>query len=188
MEGGKREDVDQLDLGPFGDASLKVRLSNYVELPNCIAAMARNPKVLLINLFQTPYMFGASRWAPALLQRSQLYDLVRGRELLPAEHLLIQGFPVPGLVSNDLSKYFPFPGIFTLKYVGCWDDFGTGVDHPGGLDCHELRSISGIGFNWPSIGSMILFMMSCSRLAESAFWVSPDGVLVESPSRADEFK
>ena len=53
----------------------------------------------------------------ALKRNSELFDMVANRMVHPYEHLLMQGFPVPGLVDNFMSAAFPFKSVLPdLKY------------------------------------------------------------------------
>ena len=49
---------------------------------------------------------------PALLTHSSLIDVVSGQEIIPLQHWLIQGLPVPGLCADALSRDFLFSLIF----------------------------------------------------------------------------
>ena len=148
------QDIVKLDLGPFGDSVMKVRLQQYMELDRLKRCLAGSPPCLMLNLQQNIMYFNQSIYAPSLLQKSHLYDVVAMREVLPIEHLLIQGFPVPSLVKEELARYFPFPGLVQAKHT-------TSVDK---LSCTELRRLAGIGFNWPSAGAMIMLIMMVSGL------------------------
>ena len=101
--------VDALDLGPFGSSVLKVRLQQYKDFDDEKMALAKKPPVRLANLDQNSHFWNTSPFAPSLLQGSLLFDLVREREVLPVEHLLIQGFPVPGFADEAMANVFPFP-------------------------------------------------------------------------------
>jgi len=143
-----------LDLGPFGRSILRVRRDQYREaLQNSMKDKPGPMPVLLVNLSQNAdFMFNKSTMAPCLLSCSMLFDLASDREVLPVEHFLIQGFPVPGLVSEALSRYFPFPDIVQLP-------FPSSEMH---LKCSEIRAVTGKGFSWPAFGAVAMLLLSTS--------------------------
>ena len=115
-------------LGPFAQPVYRVRLQMYHEMRE--ASFRRlgplrqvRPRVHIVNLEQTADFFGGaeSLLAPALFRRSMLFDLVQAVELIPAQHLLIQGFPAPPFVPPELAKFFPFSeDIYSgLRRCGC---------------------------------------------------------------------
>ncbi len=159
-----------LDLGPFADTVFKVRLSQYRELDSCIHFLEKKPACLVINLFQNALFFNASRFAPSLLQRSFLYNMVIDREVLPLEHFLFQGFPVPKFVKPELAKFFPFPTLVDLSYTDSKDK----------LTCSQMRSLTGIGFCWPAAGAMMMMALSTSTL-------KMDEVFPESTSKQEVY-
>jgi hypothetical protein len=68
--------------------------------------------VALVNLHQGATFHTSLRQrAPSLLTGSDLFDIVSGQEVLPVQHWLIQGYPVPGLCSPGPSKHFSFPSL-----------------------------------------------------------------------------
>ena len=143
-----------------------------------MAALQNRAKypVMLQNLTQNDMFFNSSRLAPSLLQRSMLFDAVSLQEVLPVEHLLIQGFPVPGLVSENLSRHFPFPDIVKLGFA----DKDSGY-----LTESELRSITGVGFCWPAIGAFIMMVLCMSEFTENQAETELDDdatTMCESPS------
>ena len=163
---------DAPDLGPFGEATLRVRKEQYLEKPAVKAALSKSAKVLLVNLHQNSHFFSDNQYAPSLLQRSQLYNLVTMKEVLPIEHFLIQGFPVPGLAEDRLSKFFPFKSLVQAKWH----------NDPSKLNDQEMRSITGIGFSWPAFGAILSFVMCSTRVLED----DPDWDFKESTSRQDD--
>ena len=134
------------ELGPFAGVGYRLRkdraLSNRLMLVN-------PPPIHIVNLAQDPQSFGysSSRNAPRLLRGSYLYDLVSNREILPLQHLLIQGFPVPGWAPAAAAHAFPFPGLINA----------TMGPNSQQLSDTELRSLTGDGMHWNLLGSVILF-------------------------------
>ncbi len=70
----------------------------------------------IVDLVQSPYHCGQQLAAriqshrlqpvPALLRGSLMYSMQHQRCLTPHEHLLVQGFPVPGLAPDTASHFF----------------------------------------------------------------------------------
>ena len=120
------------------------------------------PRVHIVNLEQTADFFGGaeSPLAPALLRRSMLFDLVQAVELIPAQHLLIQGFPAPPFAPPEFAKFFPFPKIFTAGFVD--------ADDTSMLNAADVRTLTGNSFHWLQAGAMLMFMWSTSVLADVA--------------------
>ncbi|CAK0796209.1 unnamed protein product [Prorocentrum cordatum] len=143
-----------LDLGPFGDAVMKVRLHQNLERADCERCLEAKVPIQIVNLFQNDLFFGVSKYAPSLLQRSMLFDIISMKEILPIEHLLIQGFPVPQYVANDAGQFFPFKSIVMAEYPPVSEDV---------LQCAELRSICGVGFSWPAIGAVLMMVLATSH-------------------------
>ena len=118
--------------------------------------------VLLQNLCQNAEMFfNLTQVVPTLLQRSFLYDMVAEREVLAVEHLLMQGFPVPGLCSEDLSSSFPWPRILRLEPGIAMVETRGNCTQPT-LTEAQLRSLAGIGFHWAQVGAFITFVFITS--------------------------
>ena len=115
----------------------------------------------IVNLEQTADFFGGaeSPLAPALLRRSMLFDLVQAVELIPAQHLLIQGFPAPPFAPPELAKFFLFRKIFTAGFV----DADASM-----LNAADVRPLTGNTFHWLQAGAMLMFMWSTSVLADAA--------------------
>jgi len=90
-------------------------------------------------------------------QESYLFDLVSRKELVPAQHLLIQGFPVPGLCSDRIATKFPFPSLVSAR--------------PDALkEAHELRDqdirhVAGKGFHLSAIGAVLMFAWGSSKIS-----------------------
>ena len=121
----------------------------------------------IVNLEQTADFFGGaeSPLAPALLRRSMLFDLVQAVELIPAQHLLIQGFPAPPFAPPEFAKFFPFPKIFTAGFV---DVEAARLHGWSLLIAADLRMLAGNSFHWLQVGAMLMFMWSTSVLADVA--------------------
>jgi len=97
---------DALCFIPYG---LRNRICSYLLLARERGLLSG--AIALTNLtqnasFSRQFNYGA---ALALLRGSYLFDWVTMRDIIPMEHWLIMGFPVPGVVSADLSANFPFP-------------------------------------------------------------------------------
>ena len=162
-------------LGPFAQSVYRVRLQRYREvregswqLQAVREASLRwlgplgqgRPRVHIVNLEQTAdFFYAESPLAPALLRRSMLFDLVQAVELIPAQHLLIQGFPAPPFAPPELAKFFPFPKIFTAGFV----DADASM-----LNAADVRTLTGNSFHWLQAGAMLMFMWSTSVLADVA--------------------
>ena len=143
-------------LGPFAQSVYRVRLQRYHEMRE--ASFRRLGRVHIVNLEQTAdFFYGESPLAPALLRRSMLFDLVQAVELIPAQHLLIQGFPAPPFAPPELAKFFPFPKIFTAGFV----DADASM-----LNAADVRTLTGNSFHWLQAGAMLMFMWSTSVLAD----------------------
>ena len=120
------------------------------------------PRVHIVNLEQTADFFHLNKrpLAPALLRKSMLVDLVQAVELIPAQHLLIQGFPAPPFAPPELAKFFPFPKIFTAGFV---DEEDASM-----LNAADVKLLTGNSFHWLQAGAMLMFMWSTSVLADVA--------------------
>lgn len=141
------------ELGPFCNPSFKQRLLDY---NMHLADKVKDKPVLLANLQQNASMFASvSTNAPAVMRSSWLFDIVSNKELLPAQHLLIQGFPVPGWVAPQLSSAFPFPSLLSVEDPDKDEKL---------LSMKEIRTLSGNSFHWSSIGSMLMYMLASSSL------------------------
>jgi hypothetical protein len=91
-------------------------------------------------------------------QESCLFDLISRRELVPAQHLLIQGLPVPGLCSDMTSQNFPWPRLVSLDP----DPFKA----PNELSDSDIKHLAGKGFNQSQIGAFLMFVWSVSAVAD----------------------
>ncbi len=108
---------------------------------------------LFVNLMQSPGHMGepgggTKGLVPCLMRGSVLFSLGKNRLVLPEEHLVVQGVPVPELLPADswLAKYYPL---------------SRPVDaFPGAL----WRRLSGNGMHWSQIGTALL--LAFARAAE----------------------
>ena len=122
---------------------------------------SKSSSVHIVNLAQSADMFYQDTpLAPRLLRHSLLYDLVKEEEIIPLQHLLIQGFPVPGWASYELAARFPFPDLVSTVYVNRDQQTLTKLTEL------ELRQIAGDGFHWSLIGAMLAFAWSTSEAAK----------------------
>ena len=111
----------------------------------------------VVNVFQNADYFGSTALvAPRLMTKSWLVDAVTDREVVAAQHFLIQGFPFPGLVDPVLSKFFPFPSIVELE-CGSSDDRRI-------LTNKDIRILTGLSFHWASLAAMLMFAWSVSEI------------------------
>ena len=142
--------------GPFLDPAFKIRSQKYLEHYNQIEPP---PPVNIVNLMQTSEFFGPCTVlvVPSLLRNSWLYDIASSREVLPVQHLLMLGFPVPGMCGLALSRHFPFPGIvscepspFALKWLMLSDT--------------QIRTVTGNAFHLSSIGAFLTFIWAVGQL------------------------
>jgi hypothetical protein len=144
---------DGADIGKFSDdlmqSSFKVRRVAY-RLKAALQPGFNEMPVAIVNLVQTAgYMQGRLQTrAPALLRGSCLYDLVSDKEVLPIQHWLIQGFPVPGFVDEELSANFPFPSLLP--------------GHKDPLHDKEVRTLTGNSMHVAAVGAWVLFAWSAS--------------------------
>ena len=153
--------TEQAHLGPFNDAAFRVRLEVFnEEYQKFIAKNAEQPAVVFCNLQQHCEWMGLSAkpHVPSLLKGSWLYDLVSGKEVVPLQHFLASGFPVPGWCAPKLGDRFPCPALITrtpLTHEASKDQF---------LTEHEIRVLTGNCFHVSSISAMLLFAWSTTEL------------------------
>jgi len=100
--------VDQLEFpGDVIPACARAHLRAYDELRS-----GSDEVCDLVCVLQSPYHIapGTRQVAPSLLKGSLLFSLSRRRLMLPAETMLLQGFPVPSLLPSDgeLASLYPF--------------------------------------------------------------------------------
>lgn len=88
-----------------------------------------------------------------LRRTSEVYDLVAGRPYHILEQMLVQGFPVPGLVDHKHSKHFPFPSLLTGS---------------GRLSDNDLRVLSGNGMVLPAVGAFLMYALGASESSKPA--------------------
>jgi hypothetical protein len=91
-------------------------------------------------------------------QESFLFDLASRRELVSAQHLLIQGLPVPGLCSDTTSQKFPWPRLVSLHP----DPFKG----PNELSDSQVKHLGGKSFHQSQIGAFLMFVWSVSLIQE----------------------
>lgn len=74
------------------------------------AATTRFATLFAYGNRHTTLPHGSRQVAPSLLKGSLFFSLSRRRPMLPAEAMLLQGFPVPSLLPNDceLASLYPF--------------------------------------------------------------------------------
>ena len=110
--------------------------------------------VHIVNLFHNPEWFGIGSFNifPSLMQTSQLYDLVTNTEVVPSLHLVVQGWPVPGIAHNDVSRNFPLSDVISAEHD----------PDPKFLQEAQLRSLAGNSMHWASIGAFVLFALATS--------------------------
>ena len=102
--------------------------------------------VVLCN--DTPYSL-LYDWEP----QPMLYELTTQREILPVQHFLIQGFPVPGFAPAHLAKYFPYPSFVSLADTA---------------KSRGIRNLTGDCMHWASIGAMLSFAFACGSYKSEA--------------------
>ena len=116
-----------------------------------------------MNLFQNADFAGVmtNPVAPTLMRRSFLYDIISDQELLPLQHLLIQGFPVPldGVVDTSISAHFAFPSL--ISPLATEED-----DHL--LSADSVRSLAGNSMHWSALASWLVFVWSVGALRPCA--------------------
>ena len=114
-------------------------------------ALALAP-VALVSLMQKPsFAKGFCVKAPALLRGSFLFDLKRGVEVLPIQHWLIQGVPVPGFTTEEQASRCAFRALFE--------------DPQSALSDSAVRTLTGNAMHMAAIGSWVLFGLAttCKR-------------------------
>ena len=149
-------------LGPFCVASLAMMRDAYLAMR--MSSREQNVRVPLnahlVSLVQDPSMFyTTSPYAPRLLTNAQLFDIVNNKEVLALQHLLMQGFCVPGLVPDDLAYLFPFPSLVDV-HADPKPVAGTLM-----LSENQIRELAGNGFNVGLIGAMFIFALSSAQLS-----------------------
>ena len=92
------------------------------------------------------------------------------KEVLAIQHFLIQGFPVPGLVPQEHSRFFPFPSIVDVNPI---------MEHSRGslradgsrasslMTDKDIRKATGMSMHWACIGAWLTYMVSSSRVDTS---------------------
>ena len=83
--------------------------------------------------------------APALMRRSDLFDLVTSRELVGPEYWAIQGYPHPDMIRSALSTAFPFSDM--------------------DLTLTQVRHLTGNGMHLACVGAMLAFFLGCTLLS-----------------------
>ena len=145
--------------GPFCDASYRLRLDKYRQLFEAHKVSFNNVAIQIVNLEQNAEHFfhGLSHVAPRLLKKSMLYDLVSNKEFVPVQHWLIQGYPVPGLVPQYLSDFFPFPSLVDHGPVSNNDHVVTDA---------ETREVTGMAFHLSCVGAILMYAWAAADVAE----------------------
>ena len=108
---GAATNVATLSDSIFLHTAYQSRLAQYMKL--LPADSANRPNVAMVNLEQNVYRSSSavSKMAPTLLRGSILHELATDKMVVPLQHWLIMGWPVPGLVPNRFSGFFPFPDL-----------------------------------------------------------------------------
>ena len=135
------------DLSPSDvlSGSRWVRMMGYLDMARKKKQnVLRQAAALMVNLEQAPSFnnYLMADIAPALLRHSYLYDIVSEREILPDEHFLVQGLPVPGYVSPELAATFPFPRVMAE------------------LCDKQKRQLTGNGMHVHAVGSAIMWLLA----------------------------
>ena len=139
----------------FCSEAMNGRKEDYISGWKDIHKHGLKANCFVVNLAQSPIHFHtADDMFPTLLRKSYLYELVTESEILPAQHLLIQGFPVPGLVSEANSAFFPFASLLNVTSSECVSQL-TDV---------ELRSLAGNSMHWAALGAWLLFGWSSTHV------------------------
>ena len=160
--------ISMLD-GPFCNSSFRVRVPILKNMLNDIMddweqKTGCRPcwKSFIVNLNESnEYAMHKTCFGPTLLTSSRLYDIIAEREVLPLQHVLMQGAPVPGLCAEYLSKYFPFPDITLLMPGSNLNDTNVVQQQ---LSDNEIRRLAGNSFHWAAVGAMLMLILSTSEL------------------------
>ena len=104
-----------------------------------------NVPVAFVNLSQNAEARGSidSGCCPALLRASTLFDMKTGRELLPQEYWLVQGYPHPDIVESSVAKHYPFSDI--------------------SLSANQTKQLTGNGMHLACVGSMLCAALAFTR-------------------------
>ena len=153
----KRRSMSYEDLGPFCSSSFRVRLDSYNEIAEQHDNDSRHP-IHLINLQQTAEYMGATPKlvVPSLLSNSFLYDRKSKKEIIPAQHLLMMGWPVPAWSPPHLASLFPFPQLIDIDHT----------EDASKLSANQIRSLTGKAWHWSCFSAMLLFLLSTSRVQQ----------------------
>jgi hypothetical protein len=113
------------------------------------------PSVAIVNLSQRPEFFKmiSTKCVPALLRRSEVYDLVRDRLLTVAELWLVQGFPHPELAKQEDVGWGRFPFQSSLAQSA------HGDGQCGMVSLATQKSLIGNSMHIAQVGVWILFSM-----------------------------
>lgn len=141
---------------PFGCDHFRQRWLAYADRSCCGRRRSELPECHLIPCDQSPEYYRRSckgDVVPTLMRHSSLFDIISGCEVLPAEHFLIQGFPVPEVgLSSELCAFFPFSSIFSHLPV---EDRNSSF-----LSDAQMRRLAGNSFHVAAVGAMMQFMWS----------------------------
>jgi hypothetical protein len=148
------------DLEPFCRPEFRVRLLKYdKKAAQSNLKPGSKPKAARwANLMQTAeFAYNDSDLAPTLLKDSWLFDLISLQEVLPIQHLLVQGFLVPGLVPPEWSQHFPFPSLVSMSAKKADAEM---------LSEGDVRRLAGNSFHWSAVGATLMFAWGASRIAQ----------------------
>ena len=104
-----------------------------------------NVPVAFANLSQNAEARGSidSGCCPTLLRASTLFDMRTGRELLPQEYWLVQGYPHPDVVESSVTEHYPLSGI--------------------SLSANQTKQLTGNGMHLACVGAMLCAALAFTR-------------------------
>jgi hypothetical protein len=134
------------------------RLEGYQYMANKLGLRTNDDKweqpVAIVNLSQRPEFINkiSAKCFPALLRKSQLYDLVQERLVTVAELWLVQGVPHPQLVKQaDFgADRFPFHRFLAVSAHGDGRQCGM-------IPLGQQKSVIGNSMHIAQVGAWILF-------------------------------
>lgn len=128
--------------------SFKHRLLGYMQRADA-QLLVRTAGAAIVNLMQKPTYMSCTKMMPTLLRGSFLCDIKCGIEVLPLQHWLVVGMPVPGLCPEAQVRSCPF----THRLVcGC----------PPPMPDHVTRGLTGNAMHMAAIGNFFMFGLAAT--------------------------
>lgn len=121
------------------------------------------------DISKTDEFMRASEYIPTLVQNSKVWCEKLGREVLPIEHLVFQGFPALPQVARQAA----LPWADSL---GC---------PPEGVSEGELRSLAGNAMHLGVLGAVVLYALSTIQISDGPMRFHRMASLLEMPTMED---